>query len=148
MKKHKQGTSIEILMIEDNPDDVDLTLEALKDAKIDNNLNFVHNGMEALKFLRRQPPYEDAPRPDIILLDLNLPQMSGHEVLKTIKSDKDLKAIPVVILTTSQADEDIVKAYKHYANCYVTKPVDLNQFIHVVKAIDDFWVSIVRLPPE
>ena len=137
---------IEILLVEDNPGDVRLTEEALADAKVRNILHVVGNGVEALQFLRREGPYADRPRPDLILLDLNLPIKNGMEVLSDIKADPDLRAIPVVILTTSQAEKDILKAYHLNANCYVTKPLDLDRFVEVVKSIEDFWFSIVQLP--
>jgi chemotaxis family two-component system response regulator Rcp1 len=137
---------IEILLVEDNPGDVRLAVEALKEAKVHNRLSTVADGEAALNFLQRKPPYVDSPRPDLILLDLNLPRKSGREVLAEIKADPDLKRIPVVILTTSQAEEDIVKAYNHSANCYITKPVDLDQFIKVVRSIEEFWLTIVKLP--
>jgi two-component system, chemotaxis family, response regulator Rcp1 len=138
---------VEILLVEDNPGDVRLTREALREGKVHNNLSVVDDGVKALAFLRRQGEYASAPRPDLILLDLNLPRMSGREVLTEVKSDPELKSIPVVVLTTSQAEQDIVRAYELNANCYVTKPVDLDQFITVVKSIEDFWLTIVRLPP-
>jgi CheY-like chemotaxis protein len=144
---HASQSPIEILLVEDNPGDVRLTREALRDGKVRNNLNVVDDGVKALEFLRRQGDFGEAPRPDLILLDLNLPRMSGREVLTEIKSDPELRSIPVVVLTTSQAEQDIVKAYELNANCYVTKPVDLDQFITVVKSIEDFWLTIVRLPP-
>lgn len=139
---------IEVLMFEDNPDDILLTEEALIETKIHVNLNVAQDGVEGLAFLRRQGNYADAPRPDLILLDLNLPKKDGREVLAEIKADPSLKLIPVVILTTSEADEDILNAYSLHANCYITKPVDLNQFIRVVKTIEDFWMTIVKLPKE
>ena len=139
---------IEILLVEDNTGDARLAREALRDAKVANHLNWVADGVEALAFLRRQDSYMSAPRPDLILLDLNLPRKDGREVLSEIKSDEKLKRIPVVILTTSQAEEDILKAYHLNANCYITKPVDLDQFIKVVKTIEDFWLTIVKLPSE
>jgi len=139
---------IEILLVEDNPADVQLTIEALKDAKLNNHLSVAEDGVEATAFLRREGKYANAPRPDLILLDLNMPRKNGREVLKDIKSDEDLKTIPVVILTTSEAEQDIVKSYRLNANCYVTKPVDFFQFMKVVKAIEDFWMCIVKLPPR
>lgn len=139
---------IEILLIEDNPGDARLTVEALKEAKVRNKLNHLLDGVEALAFLKRQGKYKDARRPDLILLDLNLPRKDGREVLAEIKADNELKRIPVVILTTSQAEEDILRAYNLNANCYVTKPVDLDQFIKVVRSINDFWLTIVKLPAE
>jgi chemotaxis family two-component system response regulator Rcp1 len=139
---------IEILLVEDNPGDVRLTKEALKDAKILNNLSVAVDGMQALMFLRRCEPYCEAPRPDLILLDLNLPKLSGQEVLAAIKADQCLKCIPVVILTSSSAEQDIMRSYNLHANCYITKPVDLDQFIEVVKSIEHFWLRIVKLPSE
>ena len=137
---------IELLLVEDSPGDVRLTKEALKDYKILNNLSVVNDGQEAMDFLNKKGKYKDAPTPDIILLDLNLPKKDGREVLVDIKSDKELRRIPVVILSTSDAEEDIVRAYKNYANCYVTKPIDLEQFVKVVKTLHNFWLSIVKLP--
>jgi CheY-like chemotaxis protein len=139
---------IEILLVEDNAADVRLTEEALKEGKVRNNLHVARDGMEALEFLRRQGKFKDATRPDLILLDLNLPRRDGREVLAEIKNDADLKLIPVVVLTTSSAEADILKSYKLHANCYITKPVDLEQFVNVVKSIDDFWLTVVRLPSE
>lgn len=140
----KEG--INILLVEDNPGDVVLTREALDDAKVRNELNVVGDGVEALEYLRRQGPHTGAPRPDLILLDLNLPRKDGREVLAEIKQDPDLKRIPVVVLTTSKAEEDILRSYDLHANCYVTKPVDLNQFLSIVKTIEDFWLTVVKLP--
>jgi CheY-like chemotaxis protein len=140
------GSPIEILLVEDNPGDVRLTQEALKEGKVRNHLSVVDDGAKAVDFLFRRPPYAGAPRPDLILLDLNLPKMDGREVLRQIKADASLRAIPVVVLTTSQADEDVVKAYDLHVNCYITKPIDLSQFLNVVKAIEDFWLTIVKLP--
>jgi len=139
--------AIEILMVEDNPGDVRLTREALKGGKVLNQLHVVEDGVAALDFLYRRPPHQDAPRPDLILLDLNLPKMDGREVLSRIKSDDALKIIPVVVLTTSQAEEDVLRAYRLSANCYVTKPVDLHQFNRIVGAIEEFWLTVVSLPP-
>lgn len=138
---------IEILLVEDNPGDVRLTREALRDSKLHNVLHVVEDGVEALTFLRQEEPYPYAPRPDIILLDLNLPRMSGREVLEIIKNDDALKTIPVVVLTTSDDERDIVASYALHANCYITKPVDMAQFVTIVKNIKDFWFSIVKLPP-
>jgi CheY-like chemotaxis protein len=138
---------IEILMVEDNPGDVRLTREALKGGKVWNRLTVVEDGVAAMDYLRRLPPYETAPRPDMVLLDLNLPKKDGRQVLEEIKSDPSLKVIPVVVLTTSQAEEDVLRAYHLSANCYVTKPVDLHQFNRIVQAIEDFWLTIVTLPP-
>jgi two-component system, chemotaxis family, response regulator Rcp1 len=139
---------VEILLVEDNPGDVRLTKEVLKEAKISNNLSVVGDGVDALAFLRRQGEYANAVRPDIILLDLNLPRMNGREVLAIIKEDSNLKRIPVVVLTTSTAEQDIHKTYELHANCYITKPVDLDQFIKVIRTIEDFWLTIVKLPSE
>jgi len=139
---------IEILLVEDSPGDIRLAREALKEAKLLNRLFAVTDGEEALAFLRRQGRYADAVRPDLIFLDLNLPKKDGREVLAEIKSDPGLRRIPVVILTSSGAEEDILKTYDLHANCYVSKPVGLERFIAVVKSIENFWVSIVRLPPR
>lgn len=139
---------IEILLIEDSPSDADLAREALGQGKILNNLHFVEDGVEAIDFLRRRGLYSAAPRPDLILLDLNLPKKSGVEVLEEIKTDTDLKLIPVVILTTSAAQEDILKSYSLHANCYITKPVDFVQFTRVVKLIEEFWLAVVQLPVD
>lgn len=139
--------AINILLVEDNPGDVRLTLEVLKDSKIKNKLYVVPDGVEAMDFLHRRNSYYDAPRPDLILLDLNLPRMDGREVLQEIKGDKSLLRIPVVIMTTSDDEHDVLRAYNLYANCYITKPVDFQRFIEIVKSIEIFWFSIVRLPP-
>jgi len=139
---------VEILLVEDNLGDVVLTKEALKEGKIRNNLSVARDGIEAMEFLRRQGAYAGAPRPDLILLDLNMPRMNGAEVLAEVKADPDLKTIPVVMLTTSAADQDIINAYELNANCYVTKPVDFDQFMKVVQTIDQFWLTIVKLPPR
>lgn len=140
------GRPIEILLVEDSAADIRLTEEALKEGKVQNNLNIARDGEETLQFLKKEEPFPNAPRPDLILLDLNLPKKDGREVLQEIKADDDLKSIPVVVMTTSQAEEDIIKAYNLNANCYITKPVDLDKFIDVVKSIEDFWLTIVRLP--
>jgi chemotaxis family two-component system response regulator Rcp1 len=137
-----------ILLVEDNPGDVRLTMEALKDGKILNEVTVVEDGIEALAFLRRAGKYAEAARPDLILLDLNLPKKDGREVLEEIKQDGDLRKIPVVVLTTSAAERDILRAYNLHANCYITKPVDLEQFMRVVQLIEDFWLTIVKLPQE
>ncbi len=139
---------IEILMVEDNPGDVRLTLEALKEGKVSNNFRTVEDGVEALAYLRKEGQYANATRPDLILLDLNLPKMNGREVLAVIKDDPDLRRIPVVILTISKAEEDILKTYNLHANCYITKPVNLDRFLEVVKAIEGFWLTVVMLPPR
>ena len=137
---------IEILLIEDNPGDVDLTKEALQDAKVHNRLHVVDDGAKAVDFLFKRGEYADVPRPDIILLDLNLPKKDGRQVLVEIKADPQLAEIPVVILTTSQAEEDILRSYQLHANCYITKPVDFKQFMRVVKSIEEFWLTVVKLP--
>lgn len=139
---------IDILLVEDNPGDVRLTQEILKESKVRNNLMVVDNGLDALTLLRREGRYRDAARPELILLDLNLPRKDGREVLAEIKRDDQLRRIPVVILTTSKADEDVLRTYDLHANCYVTKPVGLEQFVTVVKSIHDFWLAIVKLPPN
>lgn len=139
---------VEVLLVEDNPGDVRLTREALREGKVQNNLNVAQDGVEALAYLRREGAYADVPRPDVILLDLNLPRKDGREVLKELKADPNLMNIPVVVLTSSQAEQDILRAYQLHANCYITKPVDLEQFIHVVQSIENFWFTIVKLPPE
>ncbi len=137
---------VQILLVEDNPADVRLTLEALKEGRIVNNLSVANDGVEALEFLRKLGKYASAPSVDLILLDLNLPRKDGREVLAEIKADEELKRIPVVVMTTSKAEEDILRSYSLHANCYVVKPIDFDKFIEVVKAIEDFWVSIVTLP--
>src|SRR5919198_73853 len=141
------GKPIEILLVEDNPGDVRLTLEALKGGRVRNNLHVVEDGVQAMDFLHRQGNYRAVPRPDLILLDLNLPKKDGREVLGEVKQDPDLKRIPIVILTSSAAEEDILRAYDLSANCYITKPVALDQFLRVLKSIEDFWLVIVKLPP-
>lgn len=139
---------VEILLVEDSASDADLTEEALSEGKVLNHLHWVQDGVEALAFLHRQGKYSDAPRPDLILLDLNLPKKDGRDVLAQIKADPNLKLIPVVILTTSAAERDILRTYELNANCYVTKPIDLEQFISVVKLIEEFWLALVKLPSE
>ncbi len=139
---------IEILMVEDSPTDAQLTVEALHAAKIANRLHHVEDGVEAMRFLRQQGPYADVPRPDLILLDLNLPRKDGREVLEELKRDPDLKVIPVVVLTTSRSEQDVLRSYQLHANCYITKPVDFTQFMGVVKAIEHFWLTVVTLPGE
>jgi CheY-like chemotaxis protein len=146
MQTSQKVRPVQILLVEDNPGDVRLTVEALKEAKVLNKLTVVKDGIEALTLLRKQGQHAHAARPDLILLDLNLPRKDGREVLAEIKADDDLKRIPVVILTTSQDEQDVLKTYNLYANCYITKPVDLDQFITVVKSIEDFWLGIVVLP--
>jgi two-component system, chemotaxis family, response regulator Rcp1 len=139
---------IELLLVEDSEPDVRLTIEAFREAKVRNRLWVVEDGVEAMDFLRRQGRHADVPRPDLILLDLNLPRKDGRQVLKEIKSDDSLKRIPVVILTTSKSEEDVLRAYSLHANCYITKPVDFNRFMDVVKSIESFWLTVVRLPDE
>ncbi|PKN45602.1 MAG: response regulator [Deltaproteobacteria bacterium HGW-Deltaproteobacteria-17] len=140
------GEMVDILLVEDNEGDARLAKEAMRDSKIRNTLHHVLDGEEAMAFLRREGKYADAPRPDLILLDLNLPRKDGREVLAEIKGDPSLRLIPVVILTVSNAEEDILKTYNLHANCYITKPIDLDQFIKVVRSIEDFWLTIVKLP--
>lgn len=137
---------IEILLVEDNPGDVRLTQEALGEAKVRNNLAVARDGVEALAYLRCEPPFQDAARPDMVLLDLNLPRKDGREVLAEIKADPELRRLPVVVLTTSSAEKDVLESYNLYANCYITKPVDLDQFVGIVSSIEDFWLTIVKLP--
>jgi two-component system, chemotaxis family, response regulator Rcp1 len=139
-------TPIEILMVEDSPGDVRLTKEALKEAKVLNHISVCEDGVEAMAFLRREGAYAEAPRPDLILLDLNLPRKDGREVLAEIRSDPALTQIPVVVLTTSRAEQDVLKSYALHANCYVTKPVDLDQFISVIQSVETFWLTVARLP--
>ncbi|WP_321493332.1 response regulator [uncultured Desulfobacter sp.] len=143
---YEQKVPIEVLLVEDNPGDVRLTREALKEGKIDINLQVAQDGEEAMAYLRRQGRYAGTARPDLILLDLNMPKMGGREVLAEIKMDQDLKTIPVVVLTTSKAEEDILKTYELNANCFITKPVDFEQFIEIVKMIEQFWFTVVKLP--
>lgn len=140
--------TVEILLIEDNPGDVRLTQEAFKMSRIQNRLHAVENGIDALAFLRHEEPYQSAPRPDLILLDLNLPLKGGHEVLDEIKNDNDLKRIPVVVLTTSSDTVDVAESYNLHANCYITKPVGMAQFMKIIQEIENFWFNTVRLPPS
>ncbi len=144
----ENGRPAEFLLVEDNPGDVRLTREALKECKLRNNLSVVGDGVEALAFLRREGQYANVPKPDVILLDLNLPRMGGREVLAEIKADPLLKRIPVVVITSSEAEQDVVASYDLHVNCYVNKPVDLDQFIKVVRSIGTFWLTIVKLPGE
>jgi CheY-like chemotaxis protein len=139
---------IEILLVEDNPGDVELAREALADSKVLNRLHVARDGEQAMAFLHRHTPHEDAPQPDVILLDLNLPRKDGREVLAEVKQDERLKRIPVVVLTTSRAEEDVFKSYNLHANCYIAKPIDLGRFMEVVRVIEDFWLSIVVLPQK
>jgi len=140
--------TIEILLVEDNPGDARLTLEAFKEGKVSNNLTVMGDGVEALAYLRRQGRYANSAQPDLILLDLNLPKTYGREVLAEIKADEHLMKIPVIVLTTSAAEEDIARAYTRHANCYITKPVDLDQFLRVVQSIESFWLTLVKLPAQ
>jgi chemotaxis family two-component system response regulator Rcp1 len=148
MEVKESGKTIEILLAEDNLGDVRLAIETFKDAKIHNQVNVVPDGVEAMAYLRKQGKYANATRPDVILLDLNMPRKDGREVLKEVKEDPDLRRIPVVVLTISQAEQDIQKAYDLHANCYISKPVDLTQFNKVVQSIENFWFMIVKLPPK
>ena len=148
MEIQRAFRAIEILLVEDNPGDVRLTREALKGSKVLNHLNVVEDGVAALDYLHKVAPYENVVRPDIVLLDLNLPKKDGREVLGTIKASPLLKTIPVVILTTSQAEEDVLRAYHLNANCYVSKPVDFDQFMRIVQTIEEFWLTVVTLPPK
>ncbi len=143
-----EAKPIEILLIEDSPSDIALTIEALKAGKVANTLNCVEDGIEAMTYLKRQGKYKNATRPDLIMLDLNLPRKDGREVLSELKSDPSLKIIPVIVLTTSRSDQDILRSYELNANCYITKPVDFKFFIDVVKSIENFWLTIVTLPPK
>jgi CheY-like chemotaxis protein len=140
------GTPIEVLLVEDDPGDVLLIQEAFEFNKVHNNLNIARDGEQALAYLRREGEYADAPRPDLVLLDLNLPRKDGREVLQEVKTDDDLRTIPIVVLTTSEAEEDVLRSYQLHANAYVTKPVDFDRFVSIVRQIDDFFVSVVRLP--
>jgi two-component system, chemotaxis family, response regulator Rcp1 len=146
MTNQSEDKPIEILLVEDNKGDARLAIEALRDSKIKNSVHHVEDGVEAMNFLHREDKFTKAPRPDLILLDLNLPKKDGREVLAELKQDKDLKRIPVVILTISSDEKDIVSTYNLYANCYITKPIDLDQFLRVVKGIEDFWLTVVKLP--
>jgi CheY-like chemotaxis protein len=141
-----EARPVEILLVEDSPSDTELTVEALKEAKVRNHLSIVEDGVQALEFLRRQGAYANAPRPDLIMLDLNLPRKDGRQVLAEIKADESLRTIPVVVLTTSRAEQDVLQAYAHHANCYITKPVDFEQFLNVVHSIECFWLMLVTLP--
>jgi CheY-like chemotaxis protein len=140
------ANTVEVLLVEDSPSDARLTMEALRDGKLRNNLTIVTDGAEAMKYLKREGAYASATRPDLILLDLNLPKMDGREVLRRIKTDAALQSIPVVVLTTSEAEEDVVKAYEFHANCYIRKPVDLDSFLEIVSQIESFWLTVVKLP--
>lgn len=148
MREISTSGTVNILLVEDNRAEARLTIEALKESKVRNNLSVIEDGAEAMAYLRKEGKYADAYRPDLILLDLNLPKKDGREVLAEIKSDPSLRAIPVVVMTISKAEEDIFKSYNLHANCYVTKPVDFDQFMKVIKMIEDFWLTIVKLPPR
>lgn len=148
MSSQTNGNPIEILLVEDNPGDARLTQEAFRDVEAKINLHLVQDGAEALAYIRKEGKYADVPRPDIILLDLNLPVKDGREVLAEIKEDPGIKSIPVIILTTSKADEDILKTYNLHANCYITKPVDLEKFFTVIRIFKNFWLTFVQLPPK
>lgn len=143
-----KGKVIDILLVEDNLGDVVLAQEALQESKVRNRLFVVEDGVEAMAFLHQEGSYAGVPRPDLVLLDLNLPRKSGREVLAELKTDEDLKSIPVVVLTVSKAEEDVVKCYRHHANCYITKPLDFEQFMHITRSIEEFWLTIVKLPPK
>jgi two-component system, chemotaxis family, response regulator Rcp1 len=146
--KFDDARPVEILLVEDSPSDTDLTVEALREAKVRNHLSLVEDGVQAMEFLRRRGRFSRAPRPDLIMLDLNLPRKDGREVLAEIKNDPELKAIPVVILTTSKAEQDVLRAYNLHANCYINKPVDFQQFLQVIRSIESFWLFVVTLPPR
>ena len=146
--KTTEARPIEILLVEDSPSDAEFTIEALKEAKMRNHLSLVEDGVQAMEFLHRQGQFTQAPRPDLIMLDLNLPRKDGREVLAELKADDHLKMIPVVVLTTSRAEEDVLRAYQLHANCYITKPVDFQQFLSVVRSIESFWLFVVTLPPR
>jgi CheY-like chemotaxis protein len=149
MSSDENGShTIVILLVEDNPGDTRLVIEAMREAKLENYIHVVEDGVEAMQFLRREGRFGDAPRPDLILLDLNLPKKDGRAVLAEVKTDPVLKRIPVVVLTTSQAEEDVLRAYELHANCYITKPVDMEQFMKVVAQIDEFWIRVVTLPKK
>ncbi len=146
--KQENARPVEVLLVEDSPSDAELTIEALREGKVRNHLSVVEDGVEALRVLRREGEYANAPRPDLIMLDLNLPRKDGREVLAELKADPDLKSIPVVVLTTSRAEQDVLRAYNLHANCYITKPVDFEQFLEVVRSIESFWLMVVTLPTK
>ena len=148
MSNSGNSHKVEILLVEDNPGDVRLIMKAFKECRLRNHISVVEDGVEAIAFLRRQGKYPSAPRPHLILLDLNLPRKSGREVLEEIKADRELRRIPVVVLTTSSAEHDLLRSYDLHANCYINKPVDLEQFVVVVRSIEDFWLTLVKLPPD
>jgi chemotaxis family two-component system response regulator Rcp1 len=146
--RQDEGRPVEILLVEDSPSDAELTVEALHDAKVHNHLSVVEDGVQAMAFLRQEGKYGRAPRPDLIMLDLNLPRKDGREVLAEVKADETLKMIPVVVMTTSRAEQDVLRAYHLHANCYITKPVDFEQFLDVVRSVESFWLFVVTLPPK
>ena len=146
MQKRVDGNPIHILLVEDDPDDIEITMETLERSKVKINMDVTRDGLEALKYLRKESPFENAPSPDLILMDINLPGMKGTEVLATIKNDPKLQRIPVAILTSSTAEEDILAAYDHHANCYLTKPVGMKEFMKMVTVLEEFWFTLVRLP--
>ncbi len=148
MTESMGGRRAEILLVEDNPGDAELTAIALKDGKVSNRLSVVVDGVEAMAFLRKEPPYQDAPRPDLILMDLNMPRKDGRETLAELRKDPFLHNIPVVILTTSESKRDVTESYQLNANCYITKPVEFEKFISIIRSIEDFWFTIVKLPPS
>ncbi|MFB6296106.1 MAG: response regulator [Halobacteriales archaeon] len=148
MSPRSDGSPVEILLVEDNPGDVRLTEKAFEDVKLANNLHVVTDGVEAMAFLRQEGEFADSPRPDIVLLDLNLPKKDGSEVLAEVKTDDDLKDIPVVVLTSSEAEEDVIETYNNHANAYLTKPVDFDGFTEIVKKIEGFWFTLVKFPPD
>lgn len=143
-----KSEEIHILLVEDNEGDIVLTMEAFDEGKIKNNISVVRDGWEAIQFLERKEGYEDVKLPDLVLLDINLPKMNGHKVLKHIKNHPDLRQIPVIMLTTSSDETDVMKSYENHSNCYITKPVDISNFLDVISSIEDFWISIVQLPPK
>ena len=147
MYAFKEAMSIDVLLVEDSPSDARLTAKTFEKAKVLNTLHIVEDGVEAMAFLRQTGAYQQSPRPDLILLDLNLPKKDGRQVLEEIRADTKLETIPVVVLTTSEAEEDILRSYQLRANCYITKPVTLQQFVRVVESIEDFWLTVVKLPP-
>ncbi len=148
MTTTRETRPVEILMVEDNPGTVRLTQEVMRESKVRNTMHVVHDGVEALAFMRQQGRYATAPRPDLVLLDLNLPRKDGRETLSEMKSDEDLRRIPVVILTSSRSEEDVLRAYNLHANCYLTKPIGLEDFVKIVKSIESFWIEVVTLPPR
>jgi len=148
MTEHRDGEPVDILLVEDNPGDVRLTREAFAEAQITNDLHAVNDGEDALDFLHQRGEHADAPRPNLVLLDLNLPKVDGHDVLEAVKSDDDLRTIPVVVLTSSEAEEDVVKSYEQHTNAYLTKPIDPSEFVDVIRSFERFWLTLVELPPD